>query len=400
MNDGVAGTKPFPMESVIRAGNQDGSTVVEPTPAGVHAAAAAPLTVPLHLLIENYAAIIRAKAIYYPVAYQFLRELGRGRQGIVFLCFRQGARGCITRHAIKLFDPSIYSTPEKYWTDMGRIAVQTSRLQAVRSPNLVSRDVYEETQGIGYLQMAVVDGIDLRQFMDGAHLGKVRQRSTPEEWSRFTDVIFRLEGSKIRVQPGIAIYVMRMVLRGLEVLHARGFVHSDVKPSNIMIDRLGYVTLIDFGRAVGLNEKPAVLFGTPLYMAPEVHRRDPCLAQSDVYSTGIVGLEMLRGAPIIDPNLNDEDLYKFKLTLPARLPDLLPPHVRSNERFVHMLRRMIEPDPARRYATAEDAETGRDGLRLVHKQLALVGKDTEYGRELEEYLSKLPEHPAESMTGL
>jgi len=41
-------------------------------------------------LIENYAAIVRARAIFYPVAYQFLSELGRGRQGVVFLGLRQG----------------------------------------------------------------------------------------------------------------------------------------------------------------------------------------------------------------------------------------------------------------------------------------------------------------------
>ena len=58
-------------------------------------------------LAANYRAILAARAIHYPVAYRFPRELGRGRQGIVFLGLRQGARGCVTRHAIKLFDPSI-----------------------------------------------------------------------------------------------------------------------------------------------------------------------------------------------------------------------------------------------------------------------------------------------------
>ena len=55
--------------------------------------AAVPAGMTRRQLIENYAAIIHAGALYYPVAYQFLRELGRGRQGIVFLGLRQGARG-------------------------------------------------------------------------------------------------------------------------------------------------------------------------------------------------------------------------------------------------------------------------------------------------------------------
>ena len=345
-------------------------------------------------LAENYEAIIRARAIYYPVAYQFLRELGRGRQGIVFLGLRQGARGCITRHAIKLFDPSNYPSPEQYWTDMGRIAVQTSRLQAMQSPNLVARDSYEETYGIGYLQMEAIDGIDLKAFLDGSHLDRGRMRSTREEWARFTDVIFRLDGRQICIQPGIAIYITRMMLRGLEALNAMGFVHCDIKPGNIMIDRLGYVKLIDFGRAVSAGEQSSWLLGTPLYMAPEIHRRTPPLVQSDIFSAALVCVEMLRGAPVCDPAMNEGDLLHFKLKLAERLVEFLPPYVVQNDRFVQTLRRMLAPDPARRFASVGEADSGPDGLIHVHKQLVHMGKDTEYGRELEHYLSKIMERQA------
>ncbi len=341
-------------------------------------------------LIDNYHAIIRQAAIYYPVAYQFVRPLGHGRQGVVFLGIRQGARGCLTRHAIKLFDPTIYPTSEKYWTDMGRIAMQTSRLQVVRSPNLVARDVYEETNGIGYLQMEPVDGVDLRLLLDGSHLATVRARCTAAEWARFTDVIFREENGRVCVQPGIAVYILRMILRGLEALHDTRFVHGDVKPGNLMVDRLGYVKLVDFGRAVMAQERYGFLLGTPLYMAPEVHRREPADIRSDLYSAGLVGIEMLRGVPLADPaRTSDEELLRLKLDLAHRLPELLPPYVRRNTTFVRALRRLIEPNPAARFISAGDAESGPEGLLLVHKQLAITGQDTEYGRELENYLGKL-----------
>lgn len=340
-------------------------------------------------LKENYESIIRTKAIYYPASYQFVKELGRGRQGIVFLGLRQGARGCVTRHAIKLFDPINYSTPELYWTDMGRIAVQTSRLQAMQSPNLVSRDNYEETNGIGYLQMDGIDGVDLKQFLDGTHLATARLKSTPEEWARFTDVIFRLEGRKVCVQPGIAIYIMRMMLRGMEALNSAGFVHCDIKPGNVMIDRLGYVKLVDFGRAVQIGEKANWLLGTPIYMAPEIHERKPPQIQSDIFSAGIVCLEMLRGEPICDPVMDEDDLLPFKLKLAERLPGFLPDYVRQNERFVHSLRKMLAPNPMDRFRSVSEVDSGPDGLLHVHKQLVHAGKDTEYGRELEHYLTKL-----------
>lgn len=347
-------------------------------------------------LIANYQSIINARAIYYPVAYRFLKELGRGRQGVVFLGLRQGARGCVTRHAIKLLDPGVYANAKKYWTDMGRIADQTSRLQLIKNPNLVAPDIYEESNGIGYIQMEVINGVGLRYLLDGEHLERVRERSTNEEWARFTDVIFRISKNRICIQPGVALYIMRQVLRGLETLHEMGFVHSDVKPANIMIDRLGYVKLIDYGRATRVKERVTYLFGTPLYMAPEIHRRETSLIQSDIYSLGLVGLEMLSGQPLLPKAgpANEAELIKLKTELPGRLTTLLPEHVRQNAQFVLLLQRFLEVDPVKRYANAEEAEVGSQGLLLVHKQLAQLGKDAEYGRELETYLSKLMEPPA------
>ncbi len=341
-------------------------------------------------LMENYRTLIRSKAIYYPVAYLFQREVGRGRQGIVFQALRQGARGCITRHAIKLFDPSIYPSAKKYWTDMGRMAIQTARLQPVRSPNLVARDTYEEMNGIGYVQMELIDGIDVRDLLQHHLMQRVKANSTNEEWMHFTDVVFRPESEGVRIQPGIALYIMRQILRGLESLHALGFVHSDIKPSNMMVDRLGYVKLVDYGRAVMVNEATGFLLGSPLYMAPETHRREPSTERTDLYSVGLVGLEMLRGEPIVDyTHMTEPDLHQFKLGLLEKLPGLLPEHVRQNEHLVYLFQRFLDPNPERRFGSAQEAGVGRDGLAVVHKQLAQLGKDTEYGRELSNYLAKL-----------
>ncbi len=341
-------------------------------------------------LVDHYKSILAARAIYYPVAYRFVRELGRGHQGVVFQGMRQGARGSITRHAIKVFDPAIYPNAKKYWTDMGRIAVQTSRLQTIKSPNLVAPDIYEEFNGIGYLQMEVVGGVGLRYLLDGEHLERARRNSTPAEWAGFTDVIFRISNGRLAIQPGVVIYIMRRVLRALEGLHDSGYVHCDVKPANIMIDPHGYVKVIDYGRATLINERVSFLLGTPVYMAPEMHAREPALIASDLYTAGLVMLEMLRGEPPIQrPARNEQDLMAQKIALFGQLPDVLPEHVRQNEIFVSVLRRFLDPDPARRYADAQEAESGKEGLLQVERQLVQAGKDTEYGRELETYLSKL-----------
>ena len=365
-----------------------------------HMASPALTGIGTHQLVAHYNTIINSQAIFYPVAYRFLKELGRGRQGIVFLALRHGARGCITSHALKLFDPGIYSNVKKYWTDMGRLAHQVSRLQSIRSPNLVSRDIYLETNGIGYIQMELIEGLNLDDLLTGRHLEEVRQRSEPREWARFTDAVFRFEEGKISIQPGVALYILRQLLRGLESLHALGFLHSDIKPSNVMIDRLGYVKLVDFGRAVRAKEKISILLGSPLYMAPEIHRREPGLIQSDLYSIGLLGLQLLRGEPFIDPKgVSEEELLEFKMKLPERLPELLPEHVKQSEQIVYLLRRFLDPKPENRFPNAREAGSGKEGIQVVHKQLMLMGKDTEYGRELEHYLSKIdfsPNHPEAS----
>ena len=354
------------------------------------ALAASPSTMTLAQLQRNYQSIIDTRAIYYPVAYQFLRKLGQGRQGAVFLGLRQGARGCITEHAIKVFDPSIYRSPEEYWTDMGRIASQISQLQRLQSPNIVTRHTYEETYGIGYVQMEAVDGIDLRTFLSRKHLDLAMAQSTAGEMAEFTRLLFHLDGDRISVRPGLALYILRGVLRGLERLHAMNFLHSDVKPANIMFDRLGYVKLIDFGRAVTAGEELSFLLGSPLYMSVETHERRPSGPESDLFSVGLVALEMLRGRPLLaDPNPGEAKLLEVKRSLATELPNLLPAEVRENSDIVSMVRKLLHANPAGRYANAKEADAGHEGLSRIDKRRVRAGQDTEYERVLSDYLSKL-----------
>ncbi len=344
---------------------------------------------PMSRLKANYDSIVRMRGIYYPVAYQFSRLLGEGRQGKVFLGQRQGARGCITEHAVKIMTPDLYRSSEEYWTDMGRIAFQISRLQRLRSPHIVMSHAYDEAQGIGYTQMEAINGVDLRRFLSRDMLDYAKSRCTQREWHKFTQNIFNVNPNRMSVQPGVVVHILRGILRGLECLHSEHFLHSDVKPGNIMIDRLGYVKLVDFGRAVVLGERQSFLMGSPMYMAPEMHRREETTIQSDLYSAGLVGLELLRGERLIpDDETTEEDLLAVKMNLHEQLPSLLPSNVLVNEELVAILRKFIHPDPARRYAAAKDAEIGPDGLLIIGRQLVHAGLDTEYERDLAEYLSK------------
>lgn len=349
-----------------------------------------PQPMTMQSLCRNYNAIINAKGIYYPVAYQFPRLLGCGQQGHVFLALRQGARGCITENAVKLYNPCLYGSPQEYWTDMGRIAAQISRMQRIQSPNMVSRHSYEETYGIGYVEMEAIDGVDLARLMNRNLLNLAMTRSTPDEWAKFSHTVFRLDNNRMRLQPGFVVYLLRGILRGLERLHALGFLHFDLKPGNVMLDRLGSVKVIDFGRALMINENVSFLFGSPLYMAPETHRREAGSPQSDLYSVGLIALELLVGEPIVaDRTLNEDGLLAVKLQLVNRLKHILPPYVLENTNLVAILRKLLAPDAANRYASAREAEIGESGLAVIDKQLIYAGLDTEYARDLSDYLAKL-----------
>ncbi len=344
----------------------------------------------LSQLRRNYETINRAKSIYYPVAYQFVRELGRGRQGIVYLAYRQGARGCITEQAIKLFDPSIYRSAEEYWTDMGRIASQMTKLDLLQSNHLVIRHGYDETYGIGYTALEAINGLDLRRMLNSDHMTYVKERCLAKEWNRFTKTIFRMDDKNVCLQPGVAVYIMRGLLRGLQLMHSQNFLHYDVKPGNIMINTMGNVKLIDFGRAVIAHERVNFLLGSPMYMAPETHRREPGSFESDIFSVGLVGLEMLRGVRLLEKeDFAEDELYDAKISLADNLGSILPPHVLANKQLLYILRKMLHSDPSKRYPSAREAEVGEDGLKIISKQLVQANLDSEYATDLSDYLSKL-----------
>jgi serine/threonine protein kinase len=380
---------PSPDQSIPRINLMGTDPVAAPrTPTRVTEAGGS--GVKMEALCNSYKNILAARAIHYPRTYQLTRELGRGRQGAVMLGVHQGARGCVTERAIKLMDPSIYRNPEEYWTDMGRIATQLSRLQHLQGTNLVMRHGYEETFGIGYVEMEVIDGLDLNRLLAEGVASFVATQSQAWERDHFGRTIFRSLDGIHCLQPGLVVHILRGALRGLERLHDMGFLHFDVKPSNIMIDRLGHTRLIDFGRAVRVGERLSFLLGSPHYMSPEAHRREPCHIQSDLYSLGLVGIRMLSGHPFtgIMPR-KEEDVLTFKMELPDRLHEVLPQDVVGNRHFFDIMRRMIDPDPKKRFPSVREVDTGQHSLGHVAKQLVRAGLDSEYERDIADYLAKL-----------
>jgi serine/threonine protein kinase len=109
---------------------------------------------------------------------------------------------------------------------------------------------------------------------------------------------------KMRLQQPITIvdsleYAQR-ICAALQIVHAAGLLHRDLKPPNVMLRGDGSVVLIDFGLAKPLdsthfNTTVGVLRGSPYYMSPEQAMGQPLDARSDLYSTGVMLFEMLTG---------------------------------------------------------------------------------------------------------
>jgi serine/threonine protein kinase len=151
------------------------------------------------------------------------------------------------------------------------------------------------------------------------------------------------------VHQGVAM--MLGVLDALEAAHAAGVVHRDLKPSNILIDGAGRARVMDFGIAARLHDTGVLdqVVGTPGYMSPEAVDGGLPTAAMDVFSAGVLLVEVLSGERLI----KERDAFRAMHRTASEdlsLPDSLSSAVDDDLR--RLLLRAIARDPSRRWPTA------------------------------------------------
>src|SRR4051794_22267563 len=249
------------------------------------------------------------------------RLLDRGGMGVVYMATEIDLDRTV---ALKLIAPE-HARDE---TAVARFKSEARLAAALEHRNIVPIHRGGEHNGVLYLAMRFVDGTNLRRVIDRG----------PMTLPRIGRIISEIADA-------------------LDVAHARGLVHRDVKPANILVSGEGeneHIYLTDFGLTKRLGSagdltRAGGWVGTPDYVAPEQIQGHHVDRRADVYSLGCVLFEMLTGH-VAYPK--DSDMAKLwaHVTDPPPLPRTERPDL--VEDFDVIVARATAKDPDERYATA------------------------------------------------
>jgi YVTN family beta-propeller protein len=251
---------------------------------------------------------------------------GRGGMGVVYRATHLALDHVV---ALKVIAPAL-ADDERFrrrFADESRIAV------SIRHPNVVQIHHAGEEDGLLFVTMDLIEGTDLR--------GLLRQHG--------------------RLDPQHAVRITADVAGALDAAHAKGLVHRDIKPGNVLIERPGedgeHVYLTDFGLARAVEATTGItatgaFVGTLDYVAPEQIRGQRVDARSDVYALGCVLFEMLTGNPPFAAR--DDKVSKMYAHLqeePPRLRVLRPDLPGELDQAID---RALAKEPDERYPSAGD----------------------------------------------
>lgn len=200
------------------------------------------------------------------------------------------------------------------------------------------------------------------EFVEGETLGDILSRRTPSL------------GETLRYGTEIA--------EGLGNAHARGIVHRDVKPNNVMVTPHGHIKLLDFGiarinRDAALTQSgltlPGNIPGTPQYMAPEQALGRPLDGRADLFSLGVLLFRCLTGRLPFDGQTRDEYIQQM---LAGRVQSLAALAPETPESIRDIVNACLQTDPARRpesaLVVAEALRRSAEGLSTARQPVAIA----------------------------
>ena len=267
------------------------------------------------------------------VHYEISAQIGKGGMGEVY----QAKDTKLGR------DVAIKVLPEEFALDTDRVARfqrEAKLLASLNHPNIAAIHGLEESEGIHFLVMELIEGDTLRD--------RIKSGPIPVE-----------EALKLALQ----------MAEALEAAHESGVIHRDLKPANIKVTPDGKVKVLDFGLAkayAGDSDKmdptdsptlsaaatrQGVILGTAAYMSPEQARGEAVDKKADIWAFGVVLFEMLTGRQVFTGRTVSDTLASVL----AREPEWngLPPNLHNRIRL--LLDRCLEKNPKDRYGSISDA---------------------------------------------
>ncbi|MEQ1691072.1 MAG: serine/threonine-protein kinase [Gemmatimonas sp.] len=284
-------------------------------------------------------------------SFEVVRLLGTGGMGVVWLV-RDRFLDRLVALKVLLAEHSNSERRERFL----REARTSARLE---HPHII--DVYraDETQGIVWFTM---------RFIDGQSLGeRIRDRGA--------------------LPVSEAVRILREVAWGLAYAHARGVVHRDVKPDNILLDReSGRAVVTDFGIARDLVQDVTNLtieghvLGSAHFMSPEQASDETLDGRSDIYALGCVGYLMLCGRVPFDGSL--QNVLVAQVTRPAPPLHSINPQLPAS--VCAVIEQCMRKDAHERFATADALATALEGPLREAVSLEQASADAAHGGVLSE----------------
>lgn len=265
--------------------------------------------------------------------YEILRRIG---EGAVFVVFRARDRKTGNAVALKCLQPALAADER-----LSEILISESRaLRALRHPNVVSILDAGRDGATVYVVAELVEGTSLAE--------RIRQAAP--------------------LPVAVCVDIALEISQALAQAHQQGFIHGDLRPSNVFLAPDGRARVAGFGLARALSASSDVRMNSVLRwvqcMAPEVTEGAPARAESDIYSLGCVLYEMLTASPLFTADNAIVLALKHAREAPRPVRQVNPsiPPALSD-----VVMRSLEKDPARRISSTDEMRTllrmAQDALR-------------------------------------
>lgn len=278
--------------------------------------------------------------------FEILEELGRGGCGVVFRA-RQHDIGRIV--ALKVLNAPMGSNPQ---VDQRRFMNEAKAICKLDHPNIVS--VYSvgiSPEGVLFIAM---------EYLQGRSLSSIIQQA-----------------GFLSLDETVSLFLQ--ICDALNYAHSQGFLHRDVKPSNVLVVDSGRVKLIDFGLSKLAGAETVTTAGTVLgslpYLSPEQCQGRPAAQSSDIYALGCSLFECLAGRPPFQGESALETATMHLLNAPPSLRTVNP-EIKFGAYADEILAACLAKEPSMRYESAAELHADLQDLLSNRRPSRAIGLKT------------------------